>query len=284
MTADTETQAATMLECWKAVDEITQAKRRKVQRSNREDADWVADAEGWFARLATDPAVLVCDVSSFRKTAADYQAATAGWSSIPSLWDQAVEALRTGGESDDGRGRSPLRERSVADLDLMETMLTVREFVAAFHRPPKDPRAAVPPVPTDRLPASLRRLASELARYPHRQAEWVPRVIQWARMLAVHLQALEHVARPIRLRNAPCPLCKTRQVTVDVNGQQARKPDPDNRVVPPLLIDFVDGYIRAATCTACSATWWRGAQLYALRDELFPIGDTPDTDAAAEAS
>ena len=39
-------------------------------------------------------------------------------------------------------------------------------------------------------------------------------------------------------------------------------------MAPPLVIDFRDGAVRAAECTACAAVWWRGPDLEALALEL----------------
>lgn len=233
---------------WAAVDSITQPTRRKLVRV--EDADWLEElaknGQGSFCRVA------------------DYRAAMLAYGEIPALWHQAEWALTTGSEKSEG-GSSPLRERSPADLDLMETMLTIRESMSWQLK-----GRQLTPRPT--LPEQMRQLASHIAGHEPQHIEWwTYRFEQWSRLLATHLRAMERAPKPVRLRNAPCPVCRTKQLTIEEDGE--------NKVVPPLLIDFVDGHIRAAQCIACMSTWWRGAEL----NELADLINTPNLAVVAEA-
>lgn len=215
---------------WDAVDTLTKPTRTRITREGNE----------WLHTL-TGQGFASCDV-------ADYRAATATWATIPSLWRQAEMALTTGTESSESNP-SPPASRAPADLDLMEIMLTIREHVAgelvARHLPP---RATVP--------RQIRQLAAHVVGHePERVAWWLHCFASWSRVLAVYLHAIDVGPRSVRLR-APCPICNTRAVAVmtDQGPVQA----------PPIVIDFADGLIRAATCTACDAVWWRGDSLLRL--------------------
>lgn len=237
---------------WAAVDAITRPTRRKLTRST--DAEWlteVTDARDWERRAG---GATVCDVAIYRATIERMHAAQLAYGEIPSLWDQATWALTTGSEQNAG-GNSPLRERSPADLNLMETMADIRDAVrlqleGRNVRPEGDP------------PAQMRRLASTLIRLGNTEhiEWWTFRFAQWTRILQTYLQAIERAPRPVRLRNAPCPLCGTRQVVVVEDGER--------KVYPPLLIDFEDKWIRAAQCTACGHAWFRGNDLGELAQQL----------------
>lgn len=230
---------------WASVDAITEARRVPVERAA--DPDWLLE-------MANHRTYGACDVRAHR-------AATSRWASVASLWDQSTTALTTGSEQTGG-GR-PLRERSPADLDLMEIRSIIKhttrlELVRRGVRPAKDGRG----LPVDFYIGELRRLASLATQDPDDVWWWEYRFAQWSRLLETYLHAVERQAKPVRLR-AACPLCKTREMRVDVDGEAM--------VVAPLLIDFRNGRIRAATCQACSGTWFAGDQL----EELAGLLDTP---------
>lgn len=218
---------------WDAVDRLTKPTRQRLDREPEEAA--------WLRDLADDPTLTVCDVATYR-------AATVSWGEVPSLWVQAELALQTGMEAGEGGSRTPLRERSPADLDLMETILTIRESMA-WQLPGRGV------TPRGGIPEQMRQLASYVAAHEPEHVEWwTYRFDQWARLLARYLRAIETGPRPVRLRNAPCPQCGVRQIVLPT--------DEGPKVVPPILIDFTgDGWIRAATCSACLSTWWRGDDL-----------------------
>jgi hypothetical protein len=218
---------------WTAVDAITQPTTRRIHRAPLE--------------LFDDPELTYCRLDQ-------YQAATLAYGKIPPLWDQATWAV-FGTEAGDGSGgRSPLRERTPADLDLMETLLTIRESMA-WQLKGRNVK------PRDGMKAQMRQLASHLATHEPQHVEWwAYRFEQWARLLRTHLNALDNGPRDRYIRNTPCPLCKTRQVTIERDG--------DRRLVPTLVVDFVDGIIRAASCQACGHAWFRGEPLNQLADTL----------------
>jgi uncharacterized protein with PIN domain len=114
----------------------------------------------------------------------------------------------------------------------------------------------------------MRQLAAHVTTHEPQHVEWwAYRFGQWARMLAVYLRAIDTGPRPVRLRNLPCPECTATQVLVDTEQGEV--------VAPPIMVDFVNGWIRAAQCTACGHAWWRGQDLWDLaRAEAHR--DTPD--------
>lgn len=238
---------------WRAVDGITKPTRRKIDRDAEAEADLAAEL---LHDLAYNPTRVVCSI--LEKQRADRLAAdmTSAYGEIPALWDQAEWALTTGSEMQEG-GCSPLRERSPADLDLMETMLTIRETLAAQleGRGQK---------PKDGPKAQMRQLAAYLVGHgPQQHVEWwTYRIDQWRRLLLTHLNAADHAPKPVRLRNSTCPNCQQRAV-VDIRDDGSRL------VVPALIIDFTaDGYVRAAQCGNCQRAWFRGAEMEKLADML----------------
>lgn len=225
---------------WEAVDKITLASERRVLRE--QDAEIVE-------QYAADPSLRMCHVDAYR-------AATASFGTVPALWEQAELALTTGSEKTDGGGRTPLRERSPADLDLMETMLTIRESMAwQLKGRHVTPREGIMP--------QMRQLASHVVAHEPGHVDWWRfRFEQWARILTRHLHALDAGPRPVRLRNSQCPNCSAKTVVTD-------GPDGTPVVAPPILIDFTsEGFIRAAECTACHHAWFRGEQMAQLAEDL----------------
>ncbi len=172
---------------------------------------------------------------------------------VPSLWDQATGALQIGLESTGG-SRGPLCERSPVDVDLME----VRSIIAGTTVHELATRR-LKPRPT--VPRQLRQLATHVI--GHEPAElwwWEYRFSSWAHMLSTYLHTYDRQPQPVRLRNSPCPHCDVRQVRIET--------EDGPRVVPALVIDFRDGYVRAAECSACGFLWWRGQDLERLAELL----------------
>jgi len=141
-------------------------------------------------------------------------------------------------------------ERSPVDLGLVATRtrisVTTRRALRYRHQPL-----------TIGVPRQLRQLAAYVAtNEPDRLWNHAERFAAWVRLLTGHLNAGEHMAAPVRLRGSACPACRTRQVVLD---------GPDGPVmVPAIVVDFHDGYVRAAQCLACAGTWFRGVQLEEL--------------------
>lgn len=232
---------------WAAVDRLTRPSLVPVERAA--DADWLAELgeETWGA----------CSVPA-------YLAATVRRAKVPSLWEQSTYALTTGSESAEG-GASPLRERSPADLDLME----IRSIIRGTTRHELEQRGVrtvrgSDGTPTEFDPEEVR----ELARLVANSGDlwwWEYRFASWGRLLEGYLHAAEHKAKPVRIRNTPCPLCRTEFVRIETDDGEAQ-------IVRPLIVDFRGGYVRAARCEACSATWFRGAELHQLAD-LIGVSD-----------
>jgi hypothetical protein len=246
---------------WASVDAITRPTSHKVSREEQE-IDLAADV---LNDLLNNPTRLACSLRE--KQRADRLAVeqTLAYGHIPPLWDQATWAL-FGAEAGDGSGgRSPLRERTPADLALMETLSDIREAVSA-QLEGRGVRAV------GSVPDQMRRLASTLGTLGNQEHVdwWTWRFECWTRVLQTHLNALEHQPGNVYLRNTACPQCTARQVTIDVDGNVTDEKDTENRVVPAIVIDFADGWIRAATCQACAHAWFRGEALGDLANLVDP--------------
>lgn len=180
---------------------------------------------------------------------------TALWATVPSLWAQAEAAAQGAAGEGGGAGTGAASERNLVDLDLVAVLALVVRYTSRTLRGWGVDPAGLP------MPAALRRLASEALRHdPEHLWWWEYRMTAWASLLTALLDAGERRPGTIRLRNAACPCCATRQVTVEG--------DDGPVVVPPLVIDFRQGQVRAATCTACGASWWRGEDLHSLAELL----------------
>lgn len=186
---------------------------------------------------------------------ASYRAATVKAGRVPSLWQQATNAL-TGGEVG-GTGSKPLRERSPADLDLMEIRAIIRDTTRHELHTLRGSAAR-----GEFDPGEIRALARVVIDADEDLWWWGYRFEQWCRLLETYLHLSEHRAKPVRLRNTACPRCQISQV---VTAEE----DDEPRVVPALIVDFSpDGYVRAAECLHCGAAWFRGEQLEQLAREV----------------
>jgi len=171
---------------------------------------------------------------------------------VLSLWDQAEQTLFT--DAQGGRAGGSLAERNVMDLNLMQVRSIIADTtLREVHRRHLQVRPTVP--------GQLRQLAAHVVgNEPDELWWWEYRFASWARQLAHYLGAGERQASPIRLRNSSCPECQATTVLVEA--------DDGPVVAPPLVIDFRDGYVRAAECTACGQTWFRGEELHALAAQI----------------
>lgn len=235
---------------WLAADALTKPTTMRIHRDENE-ADLAASL---LHDLATNPTRLRCSVAEYRAASEQRAAQSRSYGTIPSLWDQAQDAIAGQGDSDEGGGVLS-RERSVADLALMETLLTVRELlIAELKDHGATPRATVP--------EQIRQVASLVAAGNDDESIdwWAHRLDQYARIIGNQINAIDNGPKPIRLRDSPCPECGARQVRV--------KEQDEWRMVPPLRIDFRHGMVRAAQCSACAHAWMRGEALEALADTL----------------
>lgn len=222
-----------------ALDALTRPTSRPIDRAPLE---WLGDGRGTFCRVT------------------DYRASILATGRIPSLWQQAEWAL-TGAEAGDGSGgKTPSRERTPADLDLMETMLTIRESMAWQLKGRR-----INPKPT--MPEQMRQLATFIAGHEPQHVDWwTYRLTAWARMLTAHLNAIDAAPKPVYLRGAACPLCRCRTVTVERDDQRI--------VVPALKVEFAQSLIHYTNCGACGSTWFRGEQMNRLADKLSDADGT----------
>lgn len=177
---------------------------------------------------------------------------TTTWALVLSLWDQAAQTLLA--DQALGTGGGSASERSPIDLNLMEARGIIAETTTAeILRRRQHPRPTVP--------GRLRQLATYVVtNEPTELWWWSYRFASWARILGTYLQAYDHEARPVRLRNSPCSRCGARSVLVETDAGPV--------VAPPIEIRFREGYVQAAQCGACGKTWWRGVDLEHLASEL----------------
>jgi hypothetical protein len=241
---------------WAAVHAITEPQRQQIKRSGDEAvSEFNAELEVLDSPKGQGG---VCHVPDYRRAAEALRLATAASGRVPCLWVQANAAI-FGSEAGDGSGgRTSARERTPADLDLMETMLTIRESLGW-----QMPGRKIPWRKPGDIPDMMRQLAGHIASNERQHVEWWAfRFEQWARLLRNGLNALDQCPKPRYLRNSSCPACGAGQVTIG-EDTDAR------RVVPALVVDFTSqGLVRAAECQACQFTWWRGDDLERLRDQL----------------
>lgn len=184
------------------------------------------------------------------------------WADIPSLWDQLQGAVAVGTERREGGGS---RYKTPLDIDAMELRHTILELVADALTGHDKPT-------TGTLPEQVRRLAATIREIPDDDLTdwWTRQFGSFNRWISTALH-LHNEPQPRRIRDTACPNCQATHVTV---------PGPDGpERVPALLIDFVTGAdgrsrVRAATCSICLATWWRGQDLLDLAERLNPQSDT----------
>jgi hypothetical protein len=182
---------------------------------------------------------------------------TDDWTTIPALWRQLVEAIGTGPRRG---GRANTRTWTPLDLECMELAATIREtIVDALTGHDQRPLTIGNRPARVLVPESLRRLASVITATldDDLTSWWTYRVNSWSRQITHTLQ-LEQESQPRRIRDTACPAC---------NATHATQTGPDGpERVPALLIDFTGTLIRAATCTACGTSWFRGDGLLSLAD------------------
>lgn len=238
---------------WAAVDRITKPEHAPIPRADETLEAWLRGP--------------LCDIAAHHRALVNYGI-------IPSLWDQASNALIGAEHDNTGPGGDPA-ERNPCDIDLMEIRgiirdTTTHELARLFRIPPSRVR------PPGNTPAQLRRLASTaITQEPDQLWWWEYRFASWGRLLATYLGAVDRVNRARWLRNSPCPKCGATGVLVESDH------DTDRKVwVPALVVDFRDGYVRATTCQACAHTWFRGEQLHELAKAL----NTPKPAQVAETA
>lgn len=232
---------------WAAVDRIVEPRHVHMDRDSDLDESW-DKGRGW------------CDVTAYR-------AATSRHGLIPSLWEQAEDAVNGKGDNDGARGSVPARERSIADWALLEHLAAVKESVRMFAVAYGDP-----PKPHDQpfyARGEIRHLASLMIQKepPDQLPLYVYRVEQWGRVLARLLNQTDG-PKPCRPR-VRCAECGSGMIAV----QNPETTDPDDRImVWPVVIThmLVNGAyrVRGAQCDACGHWWWPGdlAEAYGLED------------------
>lgn len=238
-------------------------------------------------------------------TETELEMATSPRGAMPSLWDQMSEAVSTSNEQ---TSRSVPGSRPPIDLDLREiqrqiieqVLMELRHYKAKPHQRTfmrvtrwldhgewveLDPDSDEPRVwrepewcETSRevteldLPASLRLLQVHVGNDVEDHVMWwAYRLEQWARVARKALGAIV-LPQPRRIRDTQCPECQAKHVTL-------LSLDGEPKLMPALLIDMQDGMVRAAECSVCGASWFRGQELWDLADRIPPRqrlhSDTP---------
>jgi hypothetical protein len=167
---------------------------------------------------------------------------------ISSLWQLLEESVMSSAALDGGGKAS--RYRAPVDLECLELRSDIRETVVdalAGHN--HRPRATVP--------ESIRALASLVVATVDDDLVgwWAYRFGSWCRLIR---NALALDTRPRGIRGMACPECGNMHVIADSAEGPRRE--------AALIIDFVDGRIRAVSCQHCDAAWFRGDALWALAD------------------
>jgi hypothetical protein len=225
----------------------------------------------------------------------------ADWTTVPPLWQQLEAALTCGMES--GKAARSTVHRVPLNVGAYELAADIRDILVdalAGHdeKPLRDgpttkqlaaiaaQRAAertyglyvieltpLPPQGRILVPASLRHLASIVTAIGDEDliGWWIYRVTSWSRQI-IHVLRLEEAPQPRRIRDTSCPMCAATHVTT-------RNPDGEKIREPALLIDFTDGMVRAASCSACGASWFRGDALVDLADLIATTRRLPSVTA-----
>lgn len=197
---------------------------------------------------------------------------TPTWTNLPSLWTQLQDA--TGYRATQGSGSNsghwPI-SGDVVDL-IIDITTTVSE---ALHD-----HAGQHPRPN--LPAKLRHLASIVTQQDDDAADWWADKVQiWVKRAKGALRQAPQ--RPRQLWGVPCPDCATRKVFIHRDGEdQADSALTAEWALPPGTDH--DTYqpdsawqLRAITCQACGATWWRGPDLDQLITQMLDNNTTRET-------
>jgi hypothetical protein len=229
---------------WLAVDRLTQPTSRRIHRDDEPEAT-TQTADDLYRQYDADKLV--------RNDLARYSRMTRKTATVPSLWAQANDALTTGREQQERSANQTYR--TPCDLDLMEIMADIRESVD-YNIAMRGEK------PTGSVPDQIRHLASLVTQKPEHISLWDYKFGQWARTLSTYLQAVQAQPHPRRIRGVACPECQIRTVLIeDSTGQMVN--------VPPIVIDFHDGMIRAAECTGCGQTLaFRGEEMWQLADRI----------------
>lgn len=233
-------------ELWAAVDQLTQPSTRRLHRADHGDAvnETVAD----LRRQDQADRLVPADLGR-------YAAMTRRYATVPSLWDQGLEALGAS-NADQAEGGGGSVHRTPCDVDLMEQLAVIRNTTTSELAKRRLDR-------TGTVPAQIRRLTAHIAGHePHHVDHWTSTFVQWARLLEHYLRIVQGQPKPRRIRGVACPECQLRSVLIEYTaGQPVR--------VPAIVIDFYDGQIRAAECSGCGALLaWRGEQLWQLADRI----------------
>jgi len=189
---------------------------------------------------------------------------TADWTSVPSLWCQLEDALSCGMEGSKATARGSVH-RVPLNIDAYELAADIRDIVwDALAGHDVKPRATVP--------ESVRALASAVIATVDDDLTgwWTYRVGSWCRQITNVLR-LNDEPQPRGIRGAACPTCQATHVTALRDGERVRE--------PALRIDFADGMVRAASCSACGASWFRGDALVDLADLIATTRRVPSVTA-----
>lgn len=187
------------------------------------------------------------------------------WVTVPSLWWQLEDAAKGLGDAG-GEGGTSSRYRSPGSIECLQLRTHIHDIIVSQLFARRTPPIAIAGVVN--VPDSLRRLASILIVANVQVDDWASYIRHWSRQITLILGLDQH-PRPRRIRDTPCPECQATHVTIDQGSGPER--------VPPLLIDFNDGYVRAIECTACGVGWLRQA-LADLSDTL--IAQRPSSPSA----
>lgn len=196
---------------------------------------------------------------------------TAEWHTLPSLWEQleaatAYQGTGTGGAG--GRARLPI-SADVVSL-LIDVATTVSEAVMEHAGETRR-----------NVPGNLRLLATRLD-VEHTADDalewWIDKVRHWVSEATAALRL--NPSRPRWARGVRCPDCGADTVSARQDGEQVRRPALTIEWTGPSVEDYgpdTDWLVRAVTCSACSASWFRGVDLDGLVQQMLTANTTRET-------
>lgn len=193
------------------------------------------------------------------------------WQTVPSLWVQLEGAVAYSGNGGSAVAKSkpPITTGVVALIIEISTATTetATELAGESRR---------------NVPANLRAIAATFVGKPDIDLLdwWVTSVKDWVRQARVLLRL--DPDRPKWARGTRCPDCGADTATAQQDGETVR--------TPALSISWSapegsrdqhhadsEWHVRAIECRACSAVWWRGADLDQLVTDMLLANQTKET-------
>lgn len=232
----------------------------------------------------TAPVVdLVAAIDHLTNPIREQRPATGRWRTVASLWDQLCDSLvtRAGFGSRGVSSQPPLNSAVVSLVEEVERataaamadMACAPMWVTRRYRRPHCSCAPLRACPgwewaerrTRDVSGELRAIHAGLRAYPDLSAQWAAVVEDWVARAA----AIVSPARVTYLRGHRCLDCDSREVTVTVDGEAARRPALS-------LAWSEDQQISAVICACCGSRRWP-YDLLAIAEQSMNWAATAET-------